>query len=199
MVIGTFHGEEDDTIGFKHGKNLGNLGKHWGEALRMVATSIGIEAAVRQERESSNTKKHTHKKIDLSLQSWQWSGRHKTRSTSRGRFSLLRFAIHLCPRRSADGYVPLQVPPHATGANVQGLEAPHLLPLLGAARTGVLKLEGEEKPYQFLLSLVMNHGSGSGTYPSDDVPMKNPPCFKGISHCPMIIAVSVNEHVMQRL
>lgn len=53
------------------------------------------------------------------------------RSDRRGADRALRSAVHLRPRGTVDGYVPLQVPLDATGAHVQGLEASHLLPLLG--------------------------------------------------------------------
>ena len=51
----------------------------------------------------------------------------------------LRFAVHLCPRGTVDRYVPLQVSLDETGANVQGLETSHLLPLLGTSFGGELE------------------------------------------------------------
>mmetsp|Transcript_3144 Transcript_3144/g.9018 ORF Transcript_3144/g.9018 Transcript_3144/m.9018 type:complete len:230 (+) Transcript_3144:1820-2509(+) len=56
----------------------------------------------------------------------------------RGRVSIGgRSPVHICPCRPADGHVPLQVPPHAPGAHVQGPETFNLLPLQhGPGRQG---------------------------------------------------------------
>jgi PROCN (NUC071) domain len=43
-------------------------------------------------------------------------------------------AVHLRARRPADGHVPLQVQAHAADPDVQGPQAPHLLPLQHRAR-----------------------------------------------------------------